>query len=86
MTEEEFNRVEFHMVCHLALANEHMMTYVSKDGRLGYCDHTPKKKNGDFGKSYRHWQIDGKVYKTKEKFLEALKDFPTAKKVGIFSI
>jgi len=86
MTEEEFNRVEFHMVYHLALKDEHMCTYISKDKRLGYCDHTPKNKYGEFKKSYRHWQIDSKVYKTKEKFLEALKDFPTAKKVGLFSI
>ena len=53
----------------------HTLTYESEDGRLGYCDHTPKRKNGDFGKTYRHWRIDGKVYKTKEKFLEALKNY-----------
>ena len=28
-----------------------------------------------FGKGYRHWHIDGKVYKTKEKFIAALADF-----------
>lgn len=56
-------------VSSLAMEDEHTLTYESEDGRLGYCDHTPKRKNGDFGKSYRHWHIDGKVYKTKEKFL-----------------
>jgi hypothetical protein len=33
------------------------------------------KRNGDFGKCYRHWHIDGKMYKTKEKFIAALADF-----------
>lgn len=75
MTEEELNKVPFKMVTHLAMEDCHCSTYISKDGRIGFCDHVPKKTNGDFSKGYRHWQIDGKVYKTKEKFLEALADF-----------
>ena len=86
MTEEEFNKIPFRMVCHTAWDDEHTCTYESKDCRLGYCDHTLKNKYGEFSRSYRHWRIDNKVYKTKEKFLEALKDFPFAKKVGLFSI
>ena len=75
MTEEELNKTKFRCVCSIALADEHMITYTSEDGRLGFCDHTPKNKNGDFRKGYRHWRIDNKVYKTKEESLEALKDF-----------
>ena len=75
MTIDELKTIPFHFVCSLALENEHSLTYESEDGRLGFCDHTPKRKNGDFGKARRHWRIDGKVYKTKEAFIAALADF-----------
>ena len=51
------------------------MSYATEDGRLGFCDHTLKRKNGDFGRTYRHYHIEGKVYKTRDEFLEALKDY-----------
>lgn len=66
MTIDELKTIPFHFVCSAAWENEHTLTYESEDGRLGYCDHTPKRKNGDFGRTYRHWRIGGKVYKTKE--------------------
>lgn len=75
MTEQELLKVPFHMVGHLAMANEHASTYSSKDGRLGFCDHTKKRGDFAYGRTYRHWRIDNKIYKSKEKFLEALKDF-----------
>lgn len=75
MTEEEFSKVPFHIVAHLAMENEHCCTYSSRDGRLGICIHTRKRGEFDFGRSYRHWRIDNKVYKTKAAFSEALKDF-----------
>ena len=75
MTIDELKAIPFYFVCSAAWEHEHTLSYESEDGRLGYCDHTPKRKNGDFGRSYRHWRIDGKVYKTKGKFLEALADF-----------
>lgn len=75
MTEEELSKVPFKMVCHLALESEHLSTYISKDGRLGFCDHVPKRADGTFRKGYRHYRIDNKVYKTKEKFLEALREY-----------
>lgn len=78
MTLEELKQIPFHFVASMALEREHTLSYESEDGRLGYCDHTPKRKNGDFGRTYRHWRIDAKVYKTTEKFIEALKDFEPA--------
>ena len=75
MTIEELKDIPFHFVAHMALESEHTMSYETEDGRLGFCDHTPKRKNGDFGRTYRHYRIENKVYKTKEKFLEALKDY-----------
>ena len=33
-------------------------------------------KNGEpHGRSYRHYWLNGKVYKSKKKFLEAIKDY-----------
>jgi hypothetical protein len=46
MTLEELRKIPFRFVGHLAMEHEHCMSYVSKDGRLGYCDHTTKLKNG----------------------------------------
>lgn len=78
MTLEELQKIPFHFVSSLAMEDEHTLTYASEDGRLGFCDHTPKRKNGYFGRTYRHYRIDGKVYKKKEKFIEALADFNSA--------
>ena len=75
MTEEELRKVKFKFVCHLSMDHENTTTYQSEDGRLGFCDHAPKRRNGVYGKGYRHYRIDNKVYKTKEKFLEAIKDY-----------
>ena len=75
MTEEELSTIPFRCVCCTAWSNEHTMTYTALDGKLGFCEHTPKRKDGTFRKGYRHYRIGHKVYKTKEKFLAALKDF-----------
>ena len=52
---------------------------VHEQGRtLGFCDHVPRDEYGMVkkgGRAVRHFMIDGKVYKTKKKFLEAIKDF-----------
>lgn len=65
MTEEELKKVKFSFHSSFSMETEHQLTYVSDDGRLGYCDRTPKRKNGDFGKTY----------KTREAFLKALEKF-----------
>ena len=75
MTEEELKKVKFTFVAHMAMADEHTSTYVSEDGRLGFCDHTLKKNEYEFGRTYRHFRIDDKIYKSYKKFVEALKDF-----------
>ena len=75
MTKEQLPDIPVHFVCNADCEDEHTLTYASEDGRLGFCDHTRKRKNGDFGRTYRHYRIDNKVYKTKDKFIEAMKDF-----------
>jgi len=75
MTIDELKAIPLYFVCSAAWEDEHTITYESEDGRLGFCEHTPKSKNGGFRKSYRHYHIDGKVYKSKEKFIKAIADF-----------
>ena len=42
-----------------------------KDGHhFSYCTHTPVHK----GRSFTHYKVDGKIYKTREKLLEAIKE------------
>ena len=74
MTLEELSKIPFHFVAHLSMEDEHTTSYVSEDNRLGFCDHVPYKDGVPKGRSYRHYMIDGKVYKTKREFLKALKE------------
>lgn len=75
MTEQELSKIPFRCVCHLALKDEHIATYSDESGRLGFSVTTPKKDEFTFGKGRTHYRIDGKIYKSKKKFLEALKGF-----------
>lgn len=63
------------MVGHLSGEYEHCCTYSSEDGILGFCDHTKKKSEFEFGRTYRHYRIGSKIYKSKKAFLAALKDY-----------
>ena len=78
MTEEEVKKIPFHMQFHMAMRNEHVCTYVDDSGRLAFCDHTPVTDDFDgmqeFGRGYRHYRIDDKVFKSYKKWIEALKD------------
>ena len=75
MTYDELKKIPFRCVSHLALEDEHCTTYISEDGRIGFCDHVKFKNGQPTKRTYRHWQIDGKVYKTTSKFIEVLKEF-----------
>lgn len=75
MTEQELSKIPFRCVFHMALESEHITTYSDESGRLGFCTHTPKKYEFTFGKGRTHYRIDEKIYKSKKKFLEALKEF-----------
>ena len=72
---EELKKIPFRLVAHIAKEDEHCTIYASVDGSLGFCDHTKKKGEFDFGRTYRHWRIGSKVYKSFEKFQVALKDY-----------
>lgn len=74
MTPEQLAKVPFQFVCSMALEHEHTITYKNDDYNIGFCDHTIKRKDGGFGRTYRHYRLRNKVYKTLPKFLEAIKD------------
>lgn len=74
MTIEEFDNIRFRFICHHAMEDEHTTTYANDDRRFLICVHVPYKDGEPKGKSYRHWQIDGKVIKTEKKLIEAIKD------------
>ena len=75
MTIEELEKVKFHFVAHMSMEDEHTTTYFSEDGKIGFCNHVPFKNGEPHGRAYRHYWLNGKVYKSKKKFLEAIKDF-----------
>ena len=74
MTEQELSQIPFRMVSHLAMETEHCIVYESKNPlyKIRMCKHTKIKKNGEFGKSYTHYVLNGKVYKTKQELLDAI--------------
>ena len=78
MTVEELEKVKFKFHSHMSMEDEHTTTYFSEDGKIGFCDHVPRDEYGMVkkgGRAVRHFMIDGKVYKSKKKFLEAIKDY-----------
>ena len=75
MSIEELKKVKFKFHAHMSMEDEHTTTYFSEDGKIGFCNHVPFKNGEPHGRSYRHYWLNGKVYKSKKKFLEAIKDF-----------
>lgn len=77
MTESDLDKIKFRFVSSLSGEYEHCVTYESVDHipAIGMCIHTPVRKDGSFGRGYTHYQFNGKVYKTKNKFLEAMTAF-----------
>lgn len=75
MTDEEIKAIKFKWQSHMSLEGEHVTVWVSECGRFGICDHVPFRGMSPWGRSYSHYRIDNKIYKTKQKFIEALREF-----------
>lgn len=75
MTIKELEKVKFHLLCHMSMEDEHSATYVSEDNRIGFCDYTPYKFGQPYGRTRRHYMLDGKWYKSRKKFFEALENY-----------
>lgn len=70
MTREEINQIPFKFSCHMSMEDEHTIAYTAsyKGHQFGLCIHTPYKDGVPKGRTYTHYSVDGKVFKTKEKF------------------
>lgn len=82
MTESDLTKIKFRFVMSMSGEYEHMVSYesVGHIPTIGICIHTPVRKDGTFGREYRHYRFNGKVYKSKKKFLEATTAFEEERK------
>lgn len=82
MTDQDLAKIKFRFVMSMSGEYEHYTTYESVDHipAIGICIHTPVRKDGTFGRESRHYLFNGKVYKTKKKFLEAMTAFEEERK------
>lgn len=82
MTDTDLNKIKFKFVMSLSGEYEHYTTYESVDHipPIGICVHTLVRNDGSFGREYRHYRFNGKVYKNKKKFLEAITAFEEERK------
>ena len=74
MTESDLAKIKFKFVMSMSGEYEHMVSYesVGHIPTIGICIHTSVRKDSTFGREYRHYRFNGKTYKTKKKFLEAI--------------
>ena len=74
MTDSDLAKIKFRFVMSMSGKYEHMLSYESVDHipTIEICIHTPVRKDGTFGREYRQYLFNGKTYKTKKKFLEAM--------------
>lgn len=82
MTDQDLAKIKFKFVMSLSGKYEHYTTYESVDHipTIGICVHTHVRKDGSFGREYRHYRFNGKVYESKESFLEAMTAFEEERK------
>lgn len=82
MTESDLAKIKFKCVSHLAMEQEHVLTYesVGHIPKIWIFIHTPVRKDGSFGRQYRYYSFNGKIYKSKKKFLEAATAFEEERK------
>lgn len=72
MKKEEVNKIPFQFSCHMSMEDEHTTTHTAEYNghHFAICNHTPYKNGSPVGRTYSHYMVDGKVFKTKEKFYE----------------
>ena len=72
MTRTEVNSIPFKFASHLSMEHEHCTTYTAQHGghSFGMCKHVPYRDGEPRGRAYVHFMVDGKVFKTKEKFYQ----------------
>lgn len=74
MTREELYKVPFSFMSHMSMENEHTTTYTNREYGFTMCTHTKCKDGIPCGRTVVHYLYKDKVYKSLDKFLEAIKD------------
>lgn len=79
MTWGQFVCLKWQFTGHLAMANEHYTTRTAKayGHTFRVCFHVPTdeyKLEHKYARGYERYMVDGVVYKSKKKLLEAIKD------------
>ena len=76
MSEEEILNIPLQYQCHSSFEYKHTSTYSASymGHSFGLCVHVPYENGEPRGRVYRHYMVDGKVFKTKKKFIEYCKN------------
>ena len=85
MTEQELSQIPFRMVSHLAMETEHICVYKSQNPLYKILIYkNTEKKNGEFGKSYTLYVLNGWEYKTRQELLDTINntDYGKTKESG----
>lgn len=71
----ELKDVLFTFYAHMSMADEHTTTYVSVncEPRIGICTHTPYVDGQPKGRSFTHYRVNGKTFKTKKSLEDYIK-------------
>ena len=77
MTWKDFVCLEWQSISHLSTSDEHCTVRNAK--RIGHkfqvCSHVPTedyKQSHPYARQYEHYMVDGVIYKSRKKLLEAI--------------
>lgn len=76
LTLNQLHKLQWQFQSSLAMEHEHAATYTARIGflQISKCVHTLKKEDFSFGRSYTHYLINGKVYKSHKSAVEAINE------------
>ena len=82
MTKQQLSKIPFKFIFHLSMEHEHCTTYeaVLPSMTLGMCIHQPYKDGVPKGRSYTHYRLNGEVYKSVDKLLQAINELEKSHK------
>lgn len=72
MKRSEINSLEFRTISHMSMENMHCTLYEAESGghKFRMCKHIACRYGFPAGKSYTHYMVDGKAFKSLDKFYE----------------
>lgn len=77
MTEQDFAKIKFRIVSHVSMKQQHscICESINHEPRIALYVRTRINDDGNFGRTITHYIFNGKTYKSKKKFLEAITAF-----------